>query len=132
MAPTIMSAILHSASSAMKTTRQEKAFAYWVDIIFKTAPGILLNDKTELKGRTVLNEEGGVNHVISIGLVNSTADSLVIEGFTIREGDIASIDGEFEFVPGVRGTHQFNVAKLPAGIYFIKASNGEIHKLVKQ
>ena len=32
----------------------------------------------------------------------------------------------------VRGTHQFNVAKLSAGIYFIKVSNGEIHKLVKQ
>lgn len=32
----------------------------------------------------------------------------------------------------VRGTYPLNIARLPAGIYFIKVNNGETHKLIKQ
>ena len=91
-----------------------------MDIISINGTRDLVDDKTELKGRTVLNEEGGVNHVVSIGLVNSTADSLVIEGFKIREGDVAG-DGEFEFVPGV-----FSSRRSGGGITIQGCNNNKI------
>lgn len=83
---------------------------------------------------SLTGNEGRAIAAIYPNPANDIVNVVIAESSTNLSIQLISLDGKVLQTKrfALRGTYQLNVTKHPAGIYFIKVSNGEIHKLVKQ